>query len=114
MMSATQAIAIYEAIADTSSRMLDAARRNDWECLVELDSRYTSLMDELEGNSFDIPLTDGNRERMMSLISHALDNNRAIEGVVGPHLVQLSSLIGSVRTERKLSNAYSLSLIGQE
>ncbi|MCX7113797.1 MAG: flagellar protein FliT [Proteobacteria bacterium] len=114
MMSAPQAIAIYEAIADTSSQMRDAAQRNDWGCLLELASHYTSLISDLKDNAFDFPLTDGNREYIISLINHALDNSRAIENVAGPHLAQLSGLIGSLRTGRKLSDAYSLSFIGHE
>jgi len=113
-MSDIQAIDACKAIADTSFQMLEAARRNDWERLVELDSRYTRLIGDFKGNPFDLPSTGVNRECMIAFLQSALDNNRAIEYLVGPHLLQLSRLIGSVRTERKLSDAYSLSLSSQK
>ena len=101
-----QAIARYEAVAAIIGQLLDAARRNDWVRLGELESCCPGLIREL-GDNADIPLTDATRERMITLIRQALDNLNAIESVVGPHLAQLSKLIGSVRTERKLSDAYS-------
>jgi len=113
MMPDGQAIALYEAIAATTCQMLDAARRNDWERLRELESRCPSLIHDL-GDSSGIPLTDGMRDRTIALINQALDNNRAIQGLVGHHLAQLSKLIGSVRTERKLSDTYFQSSLGRE
>lgn len=114
MMSANQAIAVYAALADISSQMWGAARRNDWECLVALDSRHTGLISDLKGHALASPLTDEDRERMIGLINLALDNHRAIADVIGPYLAQLSSLLGSLRTERKLLDAYSLSFAGPE
>ncbi|MFZ4700083.1 MAG: flagellar protein FliT [Candidatus Methylumidiphilus sp.] len=101
-----QAIARYEAIAAITAEMLDAVRLNDWVRLGELETCCPGLICEL-GDNADIPLTEGARERMIALIQQALNNLNAIESALGPHLAQLSKLIGSVRTERKLSGAYS-------
>ena len=105
MMSTEQEIALYEAIAATTGRMLDAARQNNWERLGELESRCSSLVQDLKDNPSPL-LTGVLRDRKLELINQALDNHRAIRDVVDTWRAQLSSLISNTRTARKLSDAY--------
>lgn len=106
MISEAEAIVLYEAMVETSQAMLEAARRHDWEDLAEAESCCPDLINELG----DFPLASLSgpaRERILALISRSLDNHRAVEEVVTAHIGQLSKSVDSVRTERKLSDAYT-------
>lgn len=100
-------LAIYESVADITDQMLAAARTGDWEKLVALESRCSSQVAVLRQN--DAPrqtLPPDVRQRKASIIRKILEDDRQIRDITTPWMAQLSAMIASTGTERKLHKAY--------
>lgn len=106
MFDAEKVIAIYEDMSDISGRMLDAARSRDWETLVALESRCAGHVRTLQAEEAPVALSGASRERKISLIHKILADDKAIRDITMPWMAELSALMSSTRTERKLKSAY--------
>ncbi len=114
-MSWDQAIALYESVAEITSKMLAAARNSDWEGLCTLESVCASQVRMLksvesaaaaENAENGAPLTDATRLRKRALIEQILADDRGIRQLTESWMGQLSSLLNRGRVERQLSMAY--------
>ncbi len=106
MVNAQQVIEIYENVSQLTGKMLDAARSRDWEALAELESRCASHVNVLRESEGPVLLQGESRIRKVSLIRKILADDRAIRDITEPWMAELSALMASTRTERKLNNAY--------
>lgn len=111
-MNSQEVISLYETISDITGQMLAAARTGDWERLTELESRCTGHVDALKREEPHMALPNIERERKVRIIKKILENDREIRTITEPWMAQLSALINSSGTERKLSKAYGANQSG--
>ena len=109
MLNQEDVISLYEDVSALTTQMLDAARRGDWDHLVELENRCASQVDRLREGEAPVPLTGAWRETKIRIIKQILDQDRQIRDIVEPWMAELAALINSTGTERKLSQAYGVS-----
>lgn len=97
---------VYESVAAMTTRMLEAARTGDWEQLAELESRCSRQVATLQ--KFDTPtaLSGANRDKKVEIIRKILADDQEIRSITEPWMKQLTALMQSAGTERKLSQAY--------
>lgn len=111
-MNSDEVIALYEAVAVITQQMVAAAREGNWEQLAELESRCASHIATLKKDESQIPLPAVVRERKTRIIQKILADDREIRSITEPWMTQLSALINSASTERKLSQAYGANQSG--
>lgn len=100
-------LAIYETVADLTDQMLAAARTGNWEQLAMLESRCSNQVEVLKQNDEPHqPLSPVAREQKIRMIRKILEDDREIRSITEPWMAQLSAMMSSVGTERKLSKAY--------
>ncbi|MGV3741039.1 MAG: flagellar protein FliT [Burkholderiaceae bacterium] len=100
---------VYENVATITTQMLAAARTGDWEQLAELESRCSSQVATLKQVDASITLTGSNRDKKVEIIRKILADDQEIRAITEPWMKQLSALMQSTGTERKLSQAYGSS-----
>jgi flagellar protein FliT len=117
-MNRDQVIALYESVADITSKMLAAARNSDWEGLCNLESDCASQVrmlksvesaaaaENAEKGVLLTDLTDATRLRKRSLIAKKLADDREIRHLTESWMAQLSNLLNRGRVERQLLTAY--------
>lgn len=106
MLNSHDVITIYESVAEISDQMLAAARNAEWELLAELEAQCSSHIDSLRAGEAPIRLTGEVRERKVKIIQKILADDREIRNITEPWMANLSKLINSNQTERKLVQAY--------
>jgi flagellar protein FliT len=97
---------VYESIADITNQMVDAARTGDWDQLALLESRCTVQVATLRKHDASIALTGAHREKKVEIIRKILADDKEIRAITEPWMKQLTALMHSTGTERKLSQAY--------
>ncbi len=105
-MNSQEVISLYKTVAGITTQMLDAARSGDWDRLVILESHCSSQVQRLKEDEPPEPLTDAVRQRKVEIIRKILADDREIRNLTEPWMQQLSALMQSTGTERKLSQAY--------
>jgi flagellar protein FliT len=96
----------YARMAELTERMLAAARAGDWDQLVALEQQVAAQARRLQQDEPRQPLQGELRERKVDLIRRMLTADREIRDLTMPWMAQLSALISSAGTERRLVNAY--------
>lgn len=105
MMTNQEALSAYAAMAALTEQMVQAARAIDWDTLVDLELRVTAHVQALRAEPSQ-PMTGADRERKIELIRQMLNADRQIRDLTMPWMAQLSKLISSTGTERRVVNAY--------
>jgi len=100
-------IAIYEAIAELTNRMLIAAKEQDWDMLTELENRSAQLVDKLKYFKDLEPLSGNATQQKVATIKRILVDDREIRDLVSPRMARLSSMISSSHTGKKVTRAYN-------
>jgi flagellar protein FliT len=93
-------------MADLTSHMVKAAQDSDWDRLVELEQRCAGHVQTLRAQEPVAPMEGVDRERKIELIRQMLNADRQIRDLTMPWMAQLSKLINSTGTERRVVNAY--------
>lgn len=106
-------LSLYETVAEITDQMLAAARTGNWEQLAALESRCSSQVEILKQNDqIRQPLTPLAREKKTRIIKKILEDDRQIRDITEPWMAQLSAMLSSTGTERKLSQAYGANQTG--
>lgn len=106
-MNATQLIDTYERILGITRAMLDAARRNDWERVTELEPGCRSEVANLVAIGDDGPrLSAPMRERKLAIVRRVLADDAEIRRIAEPRMAELEQLIGHVSNEQRLLQSY--------
>jgi flagellar protein FliT len=109
-MNAQELIAAYERILGTTGRMLEAARKADWDGLIELEQACRVDIDRVVGLGGDMPrLPEELQRRRAEIIRGVLDADAQIRDLTQPWMAQLEQLIGATRNSRRLSGSYGVS-----
>jgi flagellar protein FliT len=106
MMTIQDVLSVYAAMADLTEQMVQAATRSDWDALVLLEQRYAAHVQTLRAQEPQQPMHGADRERKIELIRQMLNADRQIRDLTMPWMEQLSKLINSTGTERRVINAY--------
>ncbi|OYO30439.1 flagellar protein FliT [Janthinobacterium sp. PC23-8] len=108
MMTDQQVLATYEAMRALTARMLVAASHAEWDELEILERQISDHAQRLKDNEEQVVLESAARLRKVTLIRQMLEDDRKIRDLTMPWMAQLSKLINSTGTERRLANAYSV------
>jgi flagellar protein FliT len=108
MESAEQLFGRYEAIAKVVAQMLGAAREDKWTVLIELQKKYSELVDSLRPIDATFELDEHQRARKHDLIRRILSDDAAIRDLATPRLARLSALLASSRHTRALNEMYGV------
>src|SRR5437868_712434 len=111
-MNNDEVMSLYETVAGITDEMVAAARKGDWERLVELEKRCASHVAQLKEGEPSAPLAAAVRERKVRIIQKILADDKEIRTLTEPWMNQLSALINNTGTRRKLSQFYGTSHTG--
>lgn len=106
MMDNLDILEVYENVAAITNQMLTAARTGDWEQLAVLESRCSSQVATLKKYDASVALTGAHRDKKVEMIRKILANDQEIRAITEPWMKQLTAMMHSTGTERKLSQAY--------
>ena len=108
MLNNQEVISLYETVAEITDQMLLAAKCGDWDRLAVLENRCADHVDVLKAETQPEALSPEVRDTKIRIIKKILDDDRQIRDLVQPWMAQLSRLMHSSGTERKLSQAYGV------
>ncbi len=106
MMTSQQVLSVYAAMAALTEQMVAAATGSDWDLLVQLEQRVAAHAKLLRERESPQPMQGAEREQKIELIRQMLNADRQIRDLTMPWMAQLSKLINSTGTERRIVNAY--------
>lgn len=93
----SQLLEHYEAIADASQRMLNAARRSDWDEVGRQEDRCRRLIEALKATAAETSLRPADSRRRMDLLRRMLAHDAEIRDRSDPWLKQIERLIAAPR-----------------
>jgi flagellar protein FliT len=99
-------IDVYDAIEALSNQMLDAAKKEEWDKLSELESICAQHVQQLKYYQNVLPLSKDMQAQKKSSIQRILAVDSQIRDIVSPQMASLSALIKSTRNGKNLSNTY--------
>jgi flagellar protein FliT len=108
--SATPVLNQYRLIATLSSNMLAQAQQREWNTVAQLGEEYQQAVEALKTLS---PLSNEDREARRSLLTQILDNDARIRHLVSPELERLNSLLGTLKRQQNVLQAYSSPILNQ-
>jgi flagellar protein FliT len=106
MLAMQTPIELYEEMTALSARMVEAARRNDWDDLIELERSVGALRMRLAEEEDNSRLDSGERERKAALIQRILADDAEIRRHTEPWMEQVRQFLGGARTKRQVDQAY--------
>ena len=108
-----QHIAAYEAILETSGHMVEAAQKEDWDGLVELENKCRALVENVVADPLDCALDGTMQRRKGEIIRKVLADDAQIRSITEPWLDQLSRLLSTASRERNVQRAYGFAARGK-
>jgi flagellar protein FliT len=109
MLAMASQIDIYEEMSALSARMVDAARANDWENLIQLEKSVVALRRLLTLDDDNSRLTPGEVEMKRSLIQRILDDDAEIRRHTEPWMEQVRQFLGGNARRKQVESAYGAS-----
>lgn len=107
MLTMAAQIEIYEQMCALSTRMVEAAKDNDWEALVALEGSVSSLRDTLLANEDSGSLSATERDQKAALIQRILEDDAEIRRHTEPWMEHLRQYLGSISMQQRVNDAYS-------
>ncbi len=97
-------LAIYQEMASLSCKMIEAARAQEVEQLVELEKAMAGLRDQLVcGNAVQV---ESDSPQIKGLMRRILDDDAEIRKHIAPWLKQLEEFLGNEATKRRVDATY--------
>jgi len=93
----------YEIIAEISGHMLQQARSNDWDTVIELSKNYYEAVEQLRRFA---PLDQNDRIARQSLLTKILDDDARIRDLASPELRRLGALLGNMKRQQSVLETY--------
>ncbi|NYT65030.1 flagellar protein FliT [Alcaligenaceae bacterium] len=104
MSHTTPLIRQYEIIAGITGNMLDQARAEQWDAVMELGNQYHIAVEALRRFT---PLSTEDRESRRALLRKILDNDANIRRLAMPEIDRLGLLIGAMKRQQTVLQAYA-------
>ncbi|MEW6513309.1 MAG: flagellar protein FliT [Pseudomonadota bacterium] len=106
-------IEIYEQMCALSTRMVEAARANDWEQLIDLERSVSGLRETLANESENGTIDAFEAEKKRALIQQILRDDAEVRRHTEPWMEQVRRfLTGNVR-KRQVDQAYGTGSAGR-
>ena len=105
------ALRLYETMCDVSTRMVEAARANDWDRLTTLEQDVAALRDTLAVNDLQgapAPLSPEERTRKVQLIRRILADDAEVRSYTEPWMNNVRKYLGAGARSRSVRQAYGL------
>jgi flagellar protein FliT len=101
----SETLARYGSIADASGRMVEAARRNDWDAVALEEKRCRDLVAALKKpGGPTLPETEHAQKH--AIIRKVLADDAEIRNLADPWLKHLESVLSASGNNRKLDESY--------
>jgi flagellar protein FliT len=104
-----QVFMYYDTILQVTAQMLDAARKDDWDTSIELQKRYSALVDTLRPVFWRFTFDAQQRARIEDLTRRILSAETEVRDLAAPRLARLSALLASGRQSQAMQKMYGLS-----
>lgn len=104
-----QLFACYDSILQITARMLDAARKDDWDTSIELQERYSTLVDTLRPVFWKFTFDAPQRARIEDMTRRILADETEVRDLAAPRLARLSALLASGRQSQTMQKMYGVS-----
>jgi len=102
----TGALDFYESIADASEQMLSAARRADWDALIEAEKECARRVAALRAAGITGSLGREADRRRHDILRTVLAHDAEIRALTQPWMVKLEVLLNSAAAARRVEQAY--------
>lgn len=96
----------YESVARLSREMLQAARLEQWDELVDLERQRDLVLSELRLDVAQAAIPAEVADLVAKLMAECLTEDEETIGLTQAWQVELQGLLGSVSTERRLLDTY--------
>ncbi|HWT55013.1 MAG TPA: flagellar protein FliT [Rhodocyclaceae bacterium] len=106
MLAMHNPIELYEEMTTLSARMVEAARRNDWDNLIELERSVGELRLRIAEDDDNGRLDSRERERKAALIQRILADDAEIRRHTEPWMEQVRQFLGGARRKRQVDQTY--------
>ncbi len=103
----------YERIKHVTGQMVAAARRADWDHLIDLEESCRSLTDALMEAERGVQLPPPMLERKVQLIRNVLADDAEIRNLTEPWMLRLQELLNGVDLGQQVKAAYGRSDQGE-
>jgi flagellar protein FliT len=97
-----------EAVAALTGRMVDAARRDDWDVVMGLQDEYRTRVETLRDCDRAMQLDEPSRQHHHELIQRILADDATVRDLANPQLARLQALLAAGRQRRALQDMYGL------
>jgi flagellar protein FliT len=109
MLAMASQIEIYQEMSTLSSRMVEAARANDWDNLIRLEKSVVALRVSLAADDDNSRLTTSEIEAKRALIQRILDDDAEIRRHTEPWMEQVRQFLGGSVRRKQVESAYGAS-----
>lgn len=109
MLAMPSQIDTYKEICALSARMVEAARANDWDKLVDLERHVAHLRDSLIGDDEASDLSGHEIDLKRGLIQRILDDDAEIRRYTEPWMEQVRRFLGGRSSRERVERAYGTS-----
>ena len=106
-MQDAEILEVYEAILSVTEEMLMAARKGDWDQLIDRERACRTLVDWLRDYSEHTVLNPASRARKIAIVRKVLADDAEIRNLTEPRLARLGSMLQGTRRENTVRAAYS-------
>ena len=105
-MSSSQVISNYQSLSILTERMREAAVREDWDQLIDLEQQCSQQVAAMKPLDAVAVLDESSRQVKIQLIKKILANDADIRSRTAEWMGQLQHIIQSNRREQRLQHTY--------
>ena len=99
-------LSYYESISQISAKMVEAARRSDWDALLKCEAMCAQIIGELRARSDELPFDDREKLRKAELIRQVLAHDAEIRDQLNPWLAELRNMLQTRSHAKRVEQAY--------
>lgn len=99
-------ITLYQEMSALSSRMVEAARANDWETLIKLERSIAALRNSLLREEDNCIHSDAELKLKSQLIQRILADDAEVRRHTEPWMEQVRKFLGGDAKRRRVQHAY--------
>jgi flagellar protein FliT len=101
-------IDLYQQMNALSARMVEAARANDWERLIDLERNVAALRDTLMAEDNNATLAPDEIEQKRRLIQNILQDDAEVRRYTEPWMEQVRQFLGGGKRKLQVDKAYGI------
>lgn len=106
-MQAAELVSIWIEVLALTERMLESARKSDWDDLVRLEQERARLIEVARQEEADPVKARQHRDRKRELIQTIMARDDEIRLLTQDWMRELREILASVNTEQRLNKTYS-------